>query len=247
MPNTKFFEAIKSLQVEGYEESVLIKEGCLWFFSNKHPDLKPLIDPYLRQLFTLKLRSFTRTEKKIKAVSRADDDPTCFTFDEFYNMYNYKKDKQMALDSYRLLTEEQRESIKKTLHLYIRDTAVEGNDKVRRLYPSNYIQKGRWNDYEDILKAMSATIADPELEGQYVSYLTFIKKEFPSLVGSGLELTREEYTSYKQQSYHESAPSIGWTVAFSILLDAHKMSYRSKNNTIVFKNFLHLIVERSKR
>lgn len=68
---------------------------------------------------------------------------TCFSFDEFWNIYPKKVDKKAAEQKYAKLSEEKRQKIKDTIEAFI---VYKPFPTYNLPNPSTYINKERWND-----------------------------------------------------------------------------------------------------
>jgi hypothetical protein len=74
--------------------------------------------------------------------SKEDVLKSCFSFDEFWDMYNKKVDSKKCKEKYEKLTESQRAKIKQTLPSYLATI----KDKQFQKHPSTYLNNECWND-----------------------------------------------------------------------------------------------------
>lgn len=66
---------------------------------------------------------------------------TCFSFEEFWNTYQKKKDKHKSEQVYKKIPEADRQRIKDTIEEYVKNTELQ-----YRKYPLTYLRGQNWND-----------------------------------------------------------------------------------------------------
>ncbi len=95
------------------------------------------------------------SKKKTRSATRPEHDPTCYPFERFYEDYGYKRDKHIAAQLWRKLSEKERADIKKALPMYKEDSLVKGEKALdgffipHRQLPSTFINKKTWLSYEE--------------------------------------------------------------------------------------------------
>jgi hypothetical protein len=95
------------------------------------------------------------SRRKTKSALRPESDPTCYSFEEFYADYGYKRDKHSAAQLWRKLTEKDRQAIRRALPMYKEDSLVKGEQAEKgdfiphRQLPSTFINKKTWMSYEE--------------------------------------------------------------------------------------------------
>ena len=114
--------AIEDFDSAKYNDFSLILEGC-----------KPFTGRWVK----------SEERKKTKGAIRPDDDPTCYTWAEFWDDYGKKKSTKESKLAYSKLGEEDRAEIKRTLPFYLADTP----DLQYRLLGATYVNSRRWEDY----------------------------------------------------------------------------------------------------
>jgi hypothetical protein len=70
------------------------------------------------------------------------EENTCFSFNEFWNLYDKKEDRKKCEDKYKKLTESERMKIKSSLPLYL----VTIKEKQYQKNPQTYLNGKCWND-----------------------------------------------------------------------------------------------------
>jgi hypothetical protein len=85
---------------------------------------------------------------------------TCFSFDDFWNMYDKKIDSKKCKAKYEKLTEAQRAKIRETLPAYLSTI----NDKQFQKHPSTYLNNECWNDEIFPMNAPTQTQKKPPLD-----------------------------------------------------------------------------------
>ena len=83
---------------------------------------------------------------------------SCFTFDEFWDMYDKKIDSKKCRDKYDKISESDRAKIKETLPLYLHTIT----DKQYQKYPQTYLNGECWND-EIIIKKNNPEIKEHDI------------------------------------------------------------------------------------
>lgn len=183
--------------------------------------------------------------KKTKGTIRPADDPTCYTFDDFWKHYDCKLGSRAdALRIWCKLDEETRGLIKDTLPGYVSDTTNQRGKEATKTYRANattYLNGKRWEPYVGKIKEIkerqekiSSEWLDP-----YNKYLTFVRNNFPEVLDSKKEATLENYVELKQRSYHRSAANVGLEQEMAVFKDAHKKSKETGNP--VWEIFLTII------
>jgi hypothetical protein len=95
------------------------------------------------------------SKRKTRSAPRPESDPTCYTFDQFYEDYGYKRDKHTASQLWRKLSEKDRLAVKRALPMYKEDSLVKGEQAAsdvfipHRQLPSTFINKKTWLSYEE--------------------------------------------------------------------------------------------------
>jgi hypothetical protein len=87
----------------------------------------------------------TQSESNASAMQRKGKERkeyTCFTFDEFWNLYGKKLDTKKCKDNFNKLTEKEKEQIKSTISNYINSTP----DIQYRKNPLTYLRGKCWQD-----------------------------------------------------------------------------------------------------
>jgi hypothetical protein len=82
------------------------------------------------------LKQETNKQETIQTIK------TCFSFDDFWAMYDKKIDSKKCMAKYEKLTEIQRAKIKQTLPAYLSTI----NDKQFQKHPATYLNNECWND-----------------------------------------------------------------------------------------------------
>ena len=91
------------------------------------------------------LETWIKDSKKIEV----DENDTCLSFDDFWDMYDLKRGIENCKKKYSKISEEDRKLIKETLPLYVASTAktkTENNGKMFRKNPHTYLNQKCWND-----------------------------------------------------------------------------------------------------
>jgi len=88
---------------------------------------------------------------------------TCFSFREFWDMYNKKLEAKKCEQKYEKLTEQQRAKIKETLPVYLSTI----RDKQFQKHPSTYLNNECWNDEVYVNPAYAPVKPSVPLQTQY--------------------------------------------------------------------------------
>jgi hypothetical protein len=95
------------------------------------------------------------SKRKTRSAPRPESDPTCYTFDQFYEDYGYKRDKHTASQLWRKLSEKDRLAVKRALPMYKEDSLVKGEQAANGVFiphrqlPSTFLNKRTWLSYEE--------------------------------------------------------------------------------------------------
>lgn len=101
------------------------------------------LDKALQKHSTKQGQSIVSIDKQ-ETKNKEQETNTIFSFEEFWNMYNHKKDRAKTEKKYNKLNEKDRELIKNTLPNYIKETP----DVKYRKHPSTYLNNKSWLDEE---------------------------------------------------------------------------------------------------
>jgi hypothetical protein len=104
-------------------------------------------------------------ESKVKEskVKESKEEKTCFSFREFWDMYNKKLEAKKCEQKYEKLTEQQRAKIKETLPVYLSTI----RDKQYQKHPSTYLNNECWNDEVYVNPAYAPVKPSVPLQTQY--------------------------------------------------------------------------------
>jgi hypothetical protein len=86
------------------------------------------------------------------------DSKTCFSFDEFWNLYNKKLDTKTCKNKYSKLSEAERQKIKDSLPIYLSTL----KDKQYQKYPQTYLNNQCWND--ELFQPKKSNLVNDDLE-----------------------------------------------------------------------------------
>lgn len=119
------------------------------------------------------------------------DSNTCLTFDEFWDMYDKKVEVKTCKQLYAKIKESDRQKIKETLPVYVKNTP----DKQFRKYPATYIRKESWNDDPSVYENTGKPPKD-ELKSEWAD------RVLGKVIGKGMRATPEAIAEMK--AYEES-------------------------------------------
>ena len=196
------------------------------------------------------VKSAERT--KTKGTIRPEDDPTCFSWKDFYKAYQFSKGSVKAAKlAYSKLPEDIRQVIKDTVHLYVQDTSikdVKGVEwKPRRAHASRYINDAFYDQYRDKITERDWSVpngAEFPWSGNYKEYLLNLALGNSELSDSTLKLTYTEYAAIMDKCWEKDFKiNVGPSVLSSISADAHKKSVQ--HGGLVFDNFIQLLKEKA--
>jgi hypothetical protein len=168
------------------------------------------------------------SRRKTRSALRPDADPTCYSFEQFYADYGYKRDKHTAAQLWRKLTEKDRVAIKRALPMYKEDSLVKGEQAEKGVFiphrqlPSTFINKRTWMSYEEE-KYMSRH------QKRYDDYLVWCGKNGFDL---SVALTARQFDHY----IDKVIPKYGAQEAQARFVSAH-----TENEGDIYATFLNKI------
>ncbi len=176
------------------------------FDSSKYNDLAMILDgsqPWKGSW----VRSADR--KKVKGTPRPDDDPTCYTFAEFWRDYGYRTGKPGSEEIWALYDEGKRGRIKDHLPSYVLKTTTSkakaeyGEFKPARAQPQSYLRdqlmKYWKSDFEVVTK--EAVPDDAKYKTQYEAHVAKWTEKYPTLLNTDLYLCYEDFEAVRDSNY----------------------------------------------
>ena len=166
------------------------------------------------------------TKKKTQGVVRPDDDPTCYTFRQFWDDYQYKVGIQETMAIWRKLTEGDRELIKEHVPGYVLSTTTskvkEPVFRPRRKGPDRYLNSKVWKDAAEPVQEKLA----PALIAWIIDDLT-IESSYPLipdpiLLHSAISPLVIETDAHRRKfhnivrEYYDKFPQFGGTLAKAV-------------------------------
>lgn len=234
-----------------YQLSLLI-----WFHETVGDN--DLFDPMNYQDFRMMLQGKSPVKGRwVKSISktkttgtiRPEDDPTCFSWKDFYKAYQFSKGSvKDAKLAYSKLPEDIRQVIKDTVHLYVQDTSikdVKGVEwKPRRVHAARYINGAYYETYREKITERDWNIPDGTWSGQYKGYINNLQFNNPELIDSSLKLTYTEYAAIMDKCWEKDFKvNVGPSVLAQVAKEAHKKS--ATTGGLVFDNFIQLLKEKA--
>lgn len=193
----------------------------------------------------------SESKRKTQGVIRPVDDPTCFSFDDFWKQFgNGKGSKKDCLAVYCKIGEEDRQLIKDTLHLYVQGSVVKTEDLPKgkflpvRCHPVRYLNGRYWDNYADQIKERDWNIpVGGEFTPAYYAHNLWRSNNFPDLNESPLVLTYSEYCQIKTKAWEKDfKANVGPDILAEIVNLAHLKSL--DHGGLVYDNFIALLKEK---
>lgn len=133
-----------------------------------------------------------KSRRKTKGIERPENDPTCYTFDEFYKDYDFPSPKKDAKIIWNKLPEEDRADIKEYLPYYLEDSLGKGETLPKnapfiptRQLATTFLNKRTWEAY---MPNKNYKCQNPE---RYVKYIAWADS-----LGFTKRLSEQDFDSY---------------------------------------------------
>jgi hypothetical protein len=164
------------------------------------------------------------SSKKTKGKIRPSNDPTCFTFSEFWDMYGFKKGSRADTERiWQKYGETERAAVKGALPAYLNSTTTYGGKQETfipmRAYPATYLNGKYWQGNE-------RSFAIPDGAEHAVRYKAYVEK-WHGKIGI-LALT---YSEYEEIVIGLSRNTPIWKLK-EMLEEAHLLSLRDEVTTV---------------
>lgn len=147
--------------------------------------------------------------KKVKGVPRPDNDPTCYTFADFWKDYGLKTGKPGSEEIWALYDEGKRGRIKEHLPGYILKTTTSkakaeyGEFKPSRAQPQSYLRdqlmKYWKSDFDPI--AREVVPDDAKYKAQYEAHVAKWTEKYPTLLNTDLYLCYEDFEAVRDSNW----------------------------------------------
>lgn len=141
----KFFISAKKVKYNEQTNEIAIKNWSKYNVSNS-PKVKSCIDKEIKKVKDINLiqyiYSIDTEPQEEEEQEQEKKTESCFSFDEFWEMYGKKVSRKDAEKKYNKLSESVRSKIKETLPTYLSTI----KDKQFQKDPTTYINKECWND-----------------------------------------------------------------------------------------------------
>lgn len=162
----------------------------------------------------------SEVSRKTKGAVRPDNDPTAYSFQEFWDDYGKKKSLKETKVAFSKLDEGARLAIRDSVHIYVSETP----DIKYRLHASTFINQRRWEDYAGSEKRDFTTPETGEFVEEYKAFQERIKDEFPELLENA-SLTYKEFTALRTKAWEsEFKVNLGTSILKGILEQSHRVS-----------------------
>lgn len=178
--------------------------------------------------------------------------PSGYTFSEFWNDYGHKVGSKANCEKkFNRLSAPDREAIRETLPLYLRETVTSdagrtpGCFKAMRQHPQTYLNGRMWATYLDRVK--EAENEQPtEYDEAYQKYVSWVKQNFERIARQHIYLTKPQFIMYRNQTCVIGMKQIGDAALRDTLKRAHETVEAGTVESDVFTCYKTMLEKRLK-